>query len=105
MLTGAKKIRHVGRNTGVLLCLVSALSIAYAGTAAQDANDGSPRKDYAEVVAALKPFIQQQMAEKGLPALSVAIIDDQQIVWAQGFGMADPKNKIPATANTVYRIG
>jgi CubicO group peptidase (beta-lactamase class C family)/D-alanyl-D-alanine dipeptidase len=105
MLTGAKTISHVARNTGVLFCVISALFIACTGTAAQDANNGSPRKDYGEVVAALEPFIQQQMAEKGLPALSIAIIDDQQIVWAQGFGMADPKNKIPATANTVYRIG
>src|SRR5205814_1331200 len=27
------------------------------------------------------------------------------IVWAQGFGLADPKAKIPASAETVYRIG
>jgi len=105
MLKDAKRIRAVARNTAVLLCLISALSISCAVAAAQDTNDGSARKDYSEVVGALRPFIQQQMAEKGLPALSIAIIDDQQIVWAQGFGMADPQKKIPATANTVYRIG
>ena len=105
MLKDVKRIRAVARNTAVLLCLISALSISCAVAAAQDANDSSPRKDYGEVVGALRPFIQQQMAEKGLPALSIAIIDDQQIVWAQGFGMADPQKKIPATANTVYRIG
>jgi CubicO group peptidase (beta-lactamase class C family)/D-alanyl-D-alanine dipeptidase len=32
-------------------------------------------------------------------------VDDQQIVWAQGFGFADPAAKIPATAQTVYRVG
>jgi CubicO group peptidase (beta-lactamase class C family)/D-alanyl-D-alanine dipeptidase len=63
------------------------------------------RKDYGDVVETLRPFIQQQMAEKELPALSIAIIDEQQIVWAQGFGMADPKSKTPASADTVYRIG
>jgi CubicO group peptidase (beta-lactamase class C family)/D-alanyl-D-alanine dipeptidase len=63
------------------------------------------RKDYGDVVETLRPFIHQQMAEKELPALSIAIIDDQQIVWAQGFGMADPKSKTPASADTVYRIG
>jgi CubicO group peptidase (beta-lactamase class C family)/D-alanyl-D-alanine dipeptidase len=105
MLNGARRIRLMLRNTAVLLCLVSALSIVCDRSAAQDANSGSLRKDYADVVGALKPFIQQQMTEKGLPALSIAIVDDQQIIWAQGFGMADPKNKIPATANTVYRIG
>ncbi|HKE06821.1 MAG TPA: serine hydrolase [Candidatus Acidoferrum sp.] len=64
-----------------------------------------PRSDYADVVAVLKPFIEQQMADKQLPGLSIAIIDDQQMVWASGFGFADPKAKIPATAETVYRIG
>jgi CubicO group peptidase (beta-lactamase class C family) len=63
------------------------------------------RKDYTDVVEKLRPFIQQQMAGKELPALSIAIIDDQQTVWAEGFGMADPKSKTPATADTVYRIG
>lgn len=64
-----------------------------------------PRKDYADVTGIVKIFIEQQMAEKQLPAISIAVVDDQQIVWAQGFGFADPKTKIPATAETVYRIG
>src|SRR6185369_8819871 len=63
------------------------------------------RQDYAEVVSLLKPFIEQQIKDKQLPAVSIAIVDDQQIVWAEGFGFADPKNKIPATAETTYRIG
>ena len=64
-----------------------------------------PRRDYADVVATLKPFIEQQMADKKLPGLSIAIVDDQQTVWAAGFGFAEAKAKIPATADTVYRIG
>ncbi len=74
-------------------------------TATRNGPDISARKDYAEIVESLRPFIQREMSEKGLPALSIAIVDDQQIVWAQGFGTADPKSKKPATAETVYRIG
>ena len=37
--------------------------------------------------------------------LSIAIVDDQGIVWAQGFGYADAAEKVPATPETVYRIG
>lgn len=65
----------------------------------------TPRKDYADVAQVIRTFIAQQMTEKQLPAVSIAVVDDQQIVWAQGFGFADPKAKIPATAETVYRIG
>jgi CubicO group peptidase (beta-lactamase class C family)/D-alanyl-D-alanine dipeptidase len=72
---------------------------------AQAGPEVAPRKDYTEIVAALRPFIERELAQKEIPALSIAIVDDQQIVWAQGFGMADPKAKTPATAETVYRIG
>ena len=40
-----------------------------------------------------------------LPALSIALVDNQQIVWAAGFGYRDPHAKTPATAATVYRVG
>ena len=82
---------------GLLACCGAALG--------QSSSNLAARRDYAKVAEALKPFIESQMSLTGIPALSIAIVDDQQIVWAQGFGMADPKEKIPATAETVYRIG
>ena len=63
------------------------------------------RKNYAPVAEMIERFIGQQMADKELPALSIALVDDQQIVWAKGFGFADPQAKVPATAETVYRVG
>jgi CubicO group peptidase (beta-lactamase class C family)/D-alanyl-D-alanine dipeptidase len=45
------------------------------------------------------------MDAKGLPALSIALVDDQEIVWAKGFGRADPVRNVPATGQTVYRVG
>src|SRR5262249_22982089 len=72
---------------------------------AQDGSNIPARQDYAEIVKVLQPFIEREMAAKGIPGMSVAIVDDQEIVWAQGFGMADGKKKTPASADTVYRIG
>jgi CubicO group peptidase (beta-lactamase class C family)/D-alanyl-D-alanine dipeptidase len=63
------------------------------------------RHDYAVVAHVLDRFIAHEMADKDLSALSVALVDDQQTVWAQGFGWANPNNKTPATAQTVYRVG
>ncbi len=65
----------------------------------------SPRADYSAVVAELEHVIAHEMQDKKLPALSIALVDDQQTVWAKGFGMEDPDRKIPATAETVYRVG
>src|SRR6202023_3487115 len=57
------------------------------------------------VAGRLEALIRREMAAKDLPALSIALIDDQKIVWARGFGFADPQAKTPATADTVYRVG
>jgi CubicO group peptidase (beta-lactamase class C family)/D-alanyl-D-alanine dipeptidase len=76
------------------------VALLWAGSA-----DIAPRSDYAAVAGTLQRFIQREMAEKQLPAVSLVLVDDQQIVWAQGFGFADPDRKIPATAGTIYRAG
>ena len=57
------------------------------------------------MAAALAQAIQQEMKNQSLPALSIAIVDGQQVVWAQGFGLSDPGQKIPAAADTIYRAG
>src|SRR5579872_3603291 len=62
-------------------------------------------KDYEAVAAALEKMIQREMADKGIPAMSIALVDDQKIVWSHGYGFADPATKKPATAQTVYRVG
>ncbi|MFC2165324.1 serine hydrolase domain-containing protein [Acidobacteriota bacterium] len=64
-----------------------------------------PQDQYGQVAERLERIILHEMTAKGLPAFSISLVDDQEIVWARGFGMADPDNNIPATAETVYRIG
>ncbi len=64
-----------------------------------------PPRAYEAAVRALEAFIAAEVKDKDLPALSVALVDDQKIVWARGFGLADPMAKKPATAETVYRVG
>jgi CubicO group peptidase (beta-lactamase class C family)/D-alanyl-D-alanine dipeptidase len=65
----------------------------------------NPPPRYAGAVRALESFIAGQVRDKQLPAVSIALVDDQQIVWAAGFGFRDPQAKTPATAATVYRVG
>ncbi len=64
-----------------------------------------PRQGYVRAAELLSRFTETEMDNKGLTALSIVLVDDQEVVWARGFGMADPENKVPATANTVYRVG
>lgn len=53
----------------------------------------------------LASIIQRDMSRFNLPGLSIAVICDGKIIWAKGFGCADREKKIPATPETVYRVG
>jgi CubicO group peptidase (beta-lactamase class C family) len=59
--------------------------------------------DYTKVY--LSWMIPEQMAKFNTEGLSIAIVDDQQIIWMRGFGFADVAGNKPASAQTVYRIG
>ena len=64
-----------------------------------------PERRYAPVVALLEEMIAREMRDKGIPALSIALVDSQRVVWARGFGWADSAKGVPATAETMYRVG
>ena len=53
----------------------------------------------------LRWYILRSMRKAGVPAVSIALVDDQQLVWAEGFGYADRERHVSATPETVYQIG
>jgi CubicO group peptidase (beta-lactamase class C family) len=63
------------------------------------------RPEIADAIEVLDLWIEQQVAHRNLPGLSIAIVFDQEIVWTKGYGYADLEKEIPATPSTVYRIG
>src|SRR5262249_4289384 len=67
--------------------------------------DTKPAEKYADPIRALETWLEKEMPLKKIPALSIALVDDQEIVWAKGFGFADSGKNKPATAETVYRVG
>lgn len=50
-------------------------------------------------------LINKEMKKQQVMGVSIAIVDNQRVVWAQGFGYSDIKNEVPATPETVYPIG
>ena len=48
-----------------------------------------PERRFASVVALLEDMITHEMRDKDIPALSIALVDSQRVVWARGFGWAD----------------
>ena len=90
-----------------LLLLAATMVASPAAHAQRSARPDSVPADsaHAAVAAYLERVIATEMREKDLPALSIALVDGQRIVWARGFGEADPVKHVPATAETVYRVG
>ncbi len=67
--------------------------------------ESSLERDYRSVVDGLSESVPEYMDDGDVPAVSVALVDDQRLVWSQGFGFEDIKSGKKASADTVYRIG
>lgn len=50
-------------------------------------------------------FVQKEMKKNNVTGISVALVDDQQVIWSEGFGFADKEAGIRAGGDTVYRVG
>ena len=57
-----------------------------------------------DVFAQFEDDLEDLRQQLKIPGLSAAIVKDQELVWAKGFGYADVENQIPATENTPYYI-
>jgi CubicO group peptidase (beta-lactamase class C family) len=88
-----------------LLSLIIAILVFPIPVPTHGESDIPPSTKYKPLVDSLKPWIAKEVAAKNLPALSIALVDDQTIIWSQGFGFVDPQHKTAATADTVYRVG
>ncbi len=88
--------------------LVFASSIADAQegvSASQLSVSTSGKTDYTAAIEKLDAAVRHEVEHKELPAFSISLVDDQHVVWADGFGFQDAEKKVPATAQTVYRVG
>jgi CubicO group peptidase (beta-lactamase class C family) len=89
------------RRTGAWLLAGTLAGLAPGGAAADVGAHPSVRA----ALAALDAWIATRVADGDLPALSVGVVHDQTLLWARGYGFADPERRVPATPATLYRVG
>src|SRR5205823_7187230 len=97
---------HMARHTKVWIAapLVALGACAFPlGAPAQSVP--APRRDYAAVADQLERLIDRKMRVQGLRVLSIALVDDQEVVWSRGFGIVDTAANRLAGPETVYRVG
>lgn len=49
-------------------------------------------------------WLDAKMAYEKIPGVSVAIVEDQDLVWSRGYGFAHRDEQVPATPTTLYSI-
>jgi CubicO group peptidase (beta-lactamase class C family) len=69
-----------------------------------DSQDLAHHPRVKQALSFLQLYLDGQRAYEQIPGISAAVVHDQGIVWAGGFGQADRERKVPATPETVYSI-
>ncbi len=87
----------------VTALLVPALLLA-CGSPPADTPAHSGRAD-GPLAGQIHELAQDALREHPAPGISIGVQQGGEVVFAGGFGYADLENEVPATADTVYRIG
>lgn len=66
---------------------------------------GAFAADYGQAIRELSNAAESEVREGRITGATIALVDDQQIVFVRGFGFADKKRRIPARPDTIYRAG
>lgn len=87
------------RRAALLVILLLTTAAAFAADAPP-----APKPTTAQALALVRAWADAQRMYDSIPGMSVAIVNDQNVVWSGGFGYADPATKKPAAADTIYSI-
>lgn len=91
-------IRGISMAIGVLVGV-----IAVAGLGLYILKPKTPKRpENLEGINELEDYFEQVVAAKQPPGLSVAVVKDDEMVYANGFGLADGPNNTSTTKDTVY---
>ncbi len=95
-------IALVGRRRLTLAAAMAVLAIVPTAALAQGgAKSAIAREERFEAVRAL---VREQMAQRQLPSVAVAVAWRGRVVLLDAFGLADKEALVPATPDTMYRI-
>jgi CubicO group peptidase (beta-lactamase class C family) len=62
-------------------------------------------KEFKSLKTELSDYIEKEMKSYNVVGLSIALVDDQDVIWSKGFGYADKANDLDASPKTIYRVG
>jgi len=86
------------------LCLLAVLA-ASVHVLASPAPAAAQHDPFTSAIARFEARLASDVAADSVGAISACVVDGRRVVWARGFGWADPALRVPATDRTVYRTG
>ena len=93
------------RSRSRVVALYSLLLLLVAPTAGC-AQSADPTEDprFQQAVDLFEVWLDAKMDYEKIPAVSVGLVHDQDLVWAKGYGYAHPDDGVEATPSTMYSI-
>jgi CubicO group peptidase (beta-lactamase class C family) len=95
-LPSMRRMKHKAFSLLVLLALLLGLA-ACSGKA-------TPIPSPTDSMQTFEQEVERLRKELKIPGMSVAVMQEQEVIFARGFGYADLENRIPATEDTPYNI-
>src|SRR5256885_8973227 len=86
----------MGRNMGRTFFVIAIFLCISSITLAQKAE--------APPMEAINQFVEAQMRRQHIPGLSLAVVQDGQLLLTRGYGLADVELNVAATPQTGYQI-
>lgn len=101
------KVSNTLKWLGWLLALATMGGMGSFGHAQEQVDDREPTDshDSIENLEALQERVQEIYDTTGAAALGIAVVDKGELVWLDALGHANIEHQIPATPDTLFRIG
>ena len=98
-------MKRQSRTRSRTFALYSLLLLFLAPTASC-AQSGDPTEDprFQQALELFEVWLDAKMDYEKIPAVSVGLVHDQDLVWAKGYGYAHPESGVEATPSTMYSI-
>ena len=84
------------------LCLAVVLLIAC--TPVSNRPESVTSDAIADIIEQYRQEIPQRMQQEHVPGLAIVVVDDQNVLWAEGFGFTDWDRQTPVTQDTLFSI-
>ena len=89
-----------------LLCVAAVVSLRAGGPVPQSATAlPPPPADLVPAITGIDALAANGLARENVGALTIGVIADDRLAWTRSYGLADLETRVPATADTVFRIG